>query len=118
MDELDECNEIIFICQGSVVVGYEINKVKKYCIKFKNNCVINAFGATFSQKSEYVYAALTDIHGFCIRLENWIEILVENPHISSILIGNVMYRYFKEIRIKCMLFKIYKFKKMASRKGL
>ena len=72
MDELDESNEVIFICRGAVVIGYEINKVKKYCIKVKNHCIIGAFGATFNQRSEYVYTALTDVHGFFIRLENWL----------------------------------------------
>ena len=32
VDELDEFNEISFINQGEVVIGYEINKQRRYCI--------------------------------------------------------------------------------------
>ena len=48
VDELDELNEIIFVSKGSVVIGYEINKQKRYCIKYKNNCIVGAYGVTFS----------------------------------------------------------------------
>lgn len=30
--ELDEFNEIMFVNKGKVVIGYEINKEKRYCI--------------------------------------------------------------------------------------
>ena len=30
--ELDEFNEIMYINKGKVVVGYEINKERRYCI--------------------------------------------------------------------------------------
>ena len=47
-NELDEFNEIMFVDKGKVVVGYEINKQKRYCIQFSNRCVIGAFGVTFN----------------------------------------------------------------------
>jgi hypothetical protein len=31
-EELDEFNEIMFVNKGRVVIGYEINKEKRYCI--------------------------------------------------------------------------------------
>ena len=48
IDELDEFNEIIFVTIGTVFIGYEINKVKNYCIKYTDKCVIGAFGCTFN----------------------------------------------------------------------
>ena len=36
VEELDEINEIIFVTKGTIVIGYEINKQKRYCIKFEN----------------------------------------------------------------------------------
>jgi hypothetical protein len=35
-DELEEPNEILFVYEGHVVIGYEINKERKYCLKKKN----------------------------------------------------------------------------------
>jgi hypothetical protein len=66
-DELDEADEVLFVVKGSVVIGYEVNKVKKYCIRQKNNSVVGAFMVTFNQRSEFVYTALSNIEGFFVR---------------------------------------------------
>jgi hypothetical protein len=79
IDELDEFNEIVFVSQGSVVIGYEVNKQKRYCIKYRNNCIIGPFGITFNQRSQFIYTTLTEIHGFFIRKSNWKLILDLNP---------------------------------------
>jgi hypothetical protein len=47
-DELDEFNEIIFVNKGKVLIGYEINKQKRYCLQYTDNCVIGGFGCTFN----------------------------------------------------------------------
>ena len=46
--ELDDVNEVIFVEHGFYDIGYEINKQKKYCIKYTDKCVIGAFGVTFN----------------------------------------------------------------------
>ena len=43
LDELEEVNEILFIGTGTVVIGYEINKQKKYCMRFDNYCIIGCY---------------------------------------------------------------------------
>lgn len=34
IDELTETNEVIFVSSGTILYGYEINKQKRYCIKY------------------------------------------------------------------------------------
>jgi len=34
VDELDEMLEIIFIDKGKTMIGYEINKQKRFCLQF------------------------------------------------------------------------------------
>jgi hypothetical protein len=34
-DELEDVQVINFVSKGSVVVGYEINKIRRYCLKLK-----------------------------------------------------------------------------------
>jgi CRP-like cAMP-binding protein len=75
MDEFDECLEIMFVLQGSVVIGYEINKQRLYCMKCKNKCIIGDYGITFNQRSPILYTALTDIHALTIRKEIWFDVL-------------------------------------------
>ena len=51
LDEFDECLELMFLMKGTVVIGYEINKAKRYCVKYKSKLVIGDFGITFNQRS-------------------------------------------------------------------
>ena len=81
-EELDDVEEIIFVHKGSVVVGYEINKVKKYNLVLKDKAIIGAHDVTFNKKSQFVYSTLSRIEGFFIRRENWLEILRENPDLA------------------------------------
>lgn len=47
-EELDEFNEIMFVNKGKVVIGYEMNKEKRYCIQYNDKVVIGAYGITFN----------------------------------------------------------------------
>lgn len=58
LDEFEESQEVNFLQKGSIVVGYEINKIKKYCLMMKHRCVIGAYGVTFSVRSEFIYSSL------------------------------------------------------------
>ena len=85
INELDEFNEIIFVTKGDVAIGYEINKVKKYCIKYTDRAVIGGYGVTFNNRSAFIYAALTDINGYSIRKCNWFKLCEENPEIHLVM---------------------------------
>jgi hypothetical protein len=47
-EELDEFNEIMYVNKGKVVIGYEVNKEKRYCIQYTDKVVIGAYGITFN----------------------------------------------------------------------
>ena len=48
LDEFDECLELMFLIKGKVVIGYETNKEKRYCVKYKDTLIIGDFGITFN----------------------------------------------------------------------
>lgn len=81
VDELDEMTEIIFVYEGDINIGYEINKQKKYCYKFKDKCVIGSYGINFDQRACFIYQASTKMYGYSIRKENWYFLMEENPEI-------------------------------------
>ena len=103
IDELDEFNEIIFISKGTMLVGYEINKQKRYCIKYKNNCVIGGYGVTYNQRASFIYTSLTDVSGYSVRKENWFELLNQNEEIANILKGSILMNYIMTIRGKVLV---------------
>lgn len=80
-EELDEFNEIMYVNKGKVVIGYEINKEKRYCIQYTDKVVIGAYGITFNQRAAFIYTSLTPIEGYFIRKTNWMAILDDNPRI-------------------------------------
>ena len=54
-DELQEISEIVFIIRGKVDVGYELNKNKRFVVRFQDQCVIGAYNCTFNVRSMFIY---------------------------------------------------------------
>jgi len=105
INELDEFSEITFVNKGIVMIGYELNKEKRYCIQFNDRCVIGAYGITFNKRASFLYACKTDIEGFFIRKMKWIETIEEAPLIEKIFKKNVLVDYLLNIRGKVMVYK-------------
>ena len=100
INELDEFGEVTFVCQGKVGLGYEINKVKKFCIVYQDYCIIGAYGATFSQRAAFCYSALSEISGYFIRKRYWATMIEEFPEVSIVLKKNILMNYFSNIKFK------------------
>ena len=72
---------------------------------------------TFSQRSQFIYTALTDCHCLFIRKQNWIELLNENSEISSKLIMRIFETYTTEIKSKVLVAKRKAFEDLKVRMG-
>jgi hypothetical protein len=59
--ELEEVDEIIFICKGSYVIGYKINEQEKFILKFQESTVIGGFECAFDRRSLHIYKSSTKI---------------------------------------------------------
>ena len=102
VDELEEISEIIFVSKGSVVVGYDINKQKRYCLKFLEKFVVGAYELSFNQRSQVIYTSLTQIHGYSIRRSNWHIIMNEDPLIVNAFKNQIKERYFNDVHRKVL----------------
>lgn len=100
VEELDEINEIIFVMKGTVVVGYEINKQKRYCIKYENKCEVGAFGMTFNQRSTVIYTCLTPVSGYSIRRLSWLKLINAHAEIGSAMRRRILWNYVTQIKLK------------------
>jgi len=105
IDELDEFLEITFIMKGTVAIGYEINKIRKFCTTKTNKCVIGGYGVTFNQRAAYIYSAVTNCTGFFIRRANWIKNNKKYAEIAKVMKKNVLIDYLMNIRSKVMVYK-------------
>ena len=52
---VDEVDEIFFISTWCVDIGFEISRVSKYVVRLSGGGVVGAFGATFNQKTLFIY---------------------------------------------------------------
>jgi len=54
-DELDEVNEVLFMNNGEVDVGFKINGQAKFIIRFHCGTIIGAYNCTFSKRTSFIY---------------------------------------------------------------
>ena len=81
-DELDEVNEVIFINQGTYEIGFEMNRIQNFVLRFKDSNVIGAYGVTFNKRTLFVYKTVTTCQGFFIRRNAWRRLMQEHVEIS------------------------------------
>ena len=81
INELEEFNQIYFIRKGHYLVGFEMNKENRFCLSFKKNNVIGAYGMTFRKRSDVIYKTKTRCYGSFIRKTNWCDLQDQNPEI-------------------------------------
>lgn len=80
-EELEEISEVIFLSKGLVDIGYEINKKKKYVMRFTDQVVIGAYNCCFNTRASFIYRCKSDCSGYSIRKSDWKRILGEEPEI-------------------------------------
>jgi len=98
LNELDEHGEVFFVQKGTVFIGYEINKMRKYCLRYIDCCVIGGYGATFNQRASCLYQAMTYCSGYFVRKANWINMLEEHPEIAARIKQKILTEYIIKIR--------------------
>jgi sulfur relay (sulfurtransferase) DsrF/TusC family protein len=69
--EMDDVNEVMFIDDGSISVGYEINKKERYPMIIKARTLTGIFEVEYNRRSSYIYKAVLDVKGYFIRKSDW-----------------------------------------------
>lgn len=102
IEELDEVNEIFYVIKGQVDIGYELNKAKKFVIRYQDKTVIGGYNCTFNKKAIFVYKCRTECEGYTIRKKCWLEILETYEVIADYVKDNVQKDYQSVIRTKVL----------------
>lgn len=103
-EELEEIREVIFIEKGECDIGYEINKKKKFVIRYSESTVIGGYNCTFNKRAIFIYRTKTLCEGYSVRKERWTELIDEDefPNIAKTLKRNVESDYIKNIKDKVL----------------
>lgn len=102
IEELDEVNEIFYVIKGQVDIGYELNKAKKFVIRYQDKTVIGGYNCTFNKKAIFVYKCRTECEGYTIRKKCWLEILETYEVIADYVKENVQKDYQIVIKTKVL----------------
>lgn len=102
IEELDEVNEIFYVIKGQVDIGYELNKARKFVIRYQDKTVIGGYNCTFNKKAIFVYKCRSECEGYTIRKKYWLEILETYENIAGYVKHNVEQDYMKNIKAKVL----------------
>lgn len=86
-----------------MVIGYEINHEKRYCIKYSDSIIIGAYEVMFNEKSSFIYTAMTNVEGFFIRKFKWDTLRQDHEEISNYIKRNILMDYMINIRLKVIV---------------
>lgn len=100
INELDELNEVLFFNHGTIEIGYEINRIKKYVLRFKGINVVGAYECTFNKRSIFVYKTISICKGYSIRKHQWKEICGSNYELASVLNVQIFHDFDSRIKKK------------------
>lgn len=88
-----------------MLVGFDFNHGKRYCLQFVDKCIIGAYGITWNQRAQFNYTSATAVNGFFIRKQNWLQIMNSEPEIVGTLKKNLLLDYLTKIKMKVDLSK-------------
>ena len=78
--ELQDVTMVFFIGDGSIDLGYDINRVTKYVTRMQGNIRIGAYECSYNKRSQLIYRSSRN-SDFChfIRKKKWMQIETQNP---------------------------------------
>ena len=85
---------------GIIQIGYEINGEIHYVIQRNNGIVIGAYGITNNERSKHIYRCKTEVEGYFIRKEQWLDALHQNSIIAKKIKSNLFTDNYFKINLK------------------
>ena len=114
-DELEEISEVFFLSKGSMDIGYEINRIRKFVLRHTDKIVVGAYNCSFNKRSMFIYKCQTECIGYFIRKQNWVEICAEDKYIDTYIKENVRKLYNNNIKRKVLTVKQMHMRNIAKR---
>ena len=66
-EELEEIQEIFFVSKGTMDIGYELNKSRKFVVRYTDKTVVGAYNCSFNKRSMFIFRCKTECKGYFIR---------------------------------------------------
>lgn len=113
---MEESLDIFFVMKGAIGAGFEINKIRKFGMKFIDCAIVGSFNCTFYQRSNYIWKCLTQAEGYFMYKADWLTLLDQHPEeIAKSMKQNILVDYIIKIRGRLENAKTKAFKKIVDR---
>ena len=105
-EELDEIDEIVFVCNSEIKIGYSINNKKFFRLTHQCNAV-GAYGVTFNRKSHFIYKVVSDSEAYFIRQNNWSTMInsFDNKQLKQSIENKIKEEYEQKVESVLIIFK-------------
>jgi hypothetical protein len=84
-NELECICELNFLEHGSLAIGFEVNKTKKFHKFIGKGSTFGCYNCLFNKKSYFIWQCVDKIEGFAIKKRDWFKMAAEDEHLCNIL---------------------------------
>lgn len=96
--DLEEVDEVIFVCSGQYGVGYLLNNQQYLSVKIGQKSVIGDHSVMFHKRSEFLYKALSDMDCYGLRKNKFYQIFDKYKEFSVKMRAKISESYQNNIR--------------------
>lgn len=115
--ELEEIQEILFIENGMLDVGFEINSNPHMVLRVYHGTMVGAYNCTYHRRTMFVYKCRTNIEGYMLRKQAWFDIMEEYEEITDLMKEKIKHQFFRNIKFKICAEKRKFINKLKKRAG-
>lgn len=115
MNELDSINQINFIQEGRIDIGFELNRKSLFKIRFDAPLMIGFYECVFDKRALMIYKSKTRSTGYFIRKKSWFYINQDIPKLSAHMKKKCLIDYRDNVRKKIIMLKKYETRKLRER---
>lgn len=94
ISNLDEdVEEVIFIEQGMYDIGFNLNHMKRFKLRFGPKTVVGAFNVCFDKHQMFIYKTVTQCSGYFVRKLRWKQIMEMFNEFDIIMKRKVLFEF-------------------------
>ena len=115
--ELDEFTEVLFYMTGSYNIGFTVNRVHKFPLRYGGCRVIGAYNVSYNKRSMFAYKTYERCQGYFVRKSNWLRIMAEEEYqyLVELFKQNAREEYFSTIKSRLLECKEFELRKLSDR---
>lgn len=89
----EDVEEVIFIEQGSYDIGFNLNHMKRFKLRYGAKTVVGAFNVCFDKHQMFIYQTCVECKGYFVRKLRWKQIMEEFNDFDILMKRKVLFEF-------------------------